>query len=158
MRCVRSGQNDTVYCVQVPENVIAIDSLRWIDPNTITDMDNRPLTTPLGLISFKLAVMPGAETEVTVFLSEAIPANSEWYKYDLIDGWYSYRDFAKIHPDRTAVSLKLKDGDLGDSDGTVNGIILDPSGPGSNPGSIYGNYFGLENESPFGCFIQAIHE
>jgi hypothetical protein len=153
MRCVRFGWNEMVLCLQVPEDVMAVDSLKWIDPNTIADWDNRPLTLPFGLISFKLAVHPGAETDVTLFLSEAIPSDTEWYKYDLIDGWYTYTDYAWINQSRTSVSLRLKDGDFGDGDGTENGIILDPSGPGSNPAVIYSNYSGLGDDSLF-CFVK----
>ena len=29
--------------------------------------------------------------------------------------------------------LELKDGDYGDADGVANGIIVDPSGPGTGP-------------------------
>ena len=79
-------------------------------------------------------------------------------KYDLIDGWYIYNDYALINASRTSVSLKLKDGDFGDGDGTENGIIIDPSGPGSNPRTIYDNYSGLGSDSPIGCFIHTTAE
>jgi len=158
MRCVHSGPSERVICVQVPEDVISIDSLRGLDPNTIEDQDNRPLAIPFGLISFKLTVDTGAETEVTVFLSEAIPASTEWYKYDLIDGWYTYNDYARFNASRTSVSLRLKDGDFGDGDGTENGVILDPSGLGSNPRNYYNDYSGLGSDAPLGCFIHTSKE
>ena len=158
MRCVRFDPSEMVICIQIPDDVISVDSLRWLDPNTIADQDNRPLAIPFGLISFKLAVDSGAETDVTVFLSEAIPASMEWYKYDLIDGWYTYNDNASINASRTSVSLKLKDGDFGDGDGAENGVIIDPSGPGSNPRTIYDNYSGLGSDAPLGCFIHTTAE
>ena len=158
MRCVHSGPSEMVICVQIPEDVISIDSLVWLDPNTIADQDNRPSAIPFGLISFKLAVDTGAETEVTVFLSETIPASTEWYKYDLIDGWHTYNDYALINASRTSVSLKLKDGDFGDGDGIENGVIIDPSGLGANPRNYYNDYSGLGSDNPLGCFIRTTEE
>jgi hypothetical protein len=158
MCCVRFGPNEMIMCIQIPEDVISIDSLKWTDANIITDMDNRPLSLPFGLFSFKLTVVPGSATEITVYVSESIPVDMEWYKYDLIDGWYNYNDFILFSADRTSLRLQLKDGGFGDSDGTANGIILDPCGPGSSPASIYASYSGLGSDTPYGCFIHTSEE
>jgi hypothetical protein len=52
------------------------------------------------------------------------------------------------------VTLTLTDGGNGDDDGLTNGIIVDPSGPGSTPPisalSVGGNAWGATT----GCFIE----
>jgi len=84
---------------------------------------------PLGLISFKVEVGTAGDTaEVTVYLSKPEPNDATWYKYDSINGWQDYSDYATFSADRRSVMLELKDGSFGDADGTENGIIVDPSG------------------------------
>jgi len=91
---------------------------------------------------------------VTLFLAEAAGNDLEWYKYDASHGWQNYADYSSFSEDRRSVNIRLKDGDFGDGDGIENGTILDPSGPGSNPRSLYDNYDGIEGNSPYGCFIE----
>jgi hypothetical protein len=56
-----------------------------------------------------------------------------------------------------SVKIRLKDGGFGDGDGVGNRTLLDPSGPGSNPRTIYDDYDGIDGNSPYGCFIDTIH-
>ena len=60
-----------------------------------------------------------------------LPIGAIWIKYDPINGWQDYASHTEIFPGRTTVKLDLKDGDYGDADGIENGIIVDPSGFGS---------------------------
>jgi DNA-binding beta-propeller fold protein YncE len=111
-------------------NITSIDSIKSIDPDDISDTTNKPDEMPLGLITFRLTVdTPGDDVEVVVYLSEPVPSGATWYKYDTIHGWREYLH-ATIIPGETYVTLALKDGDweYGDSDGTENRIIIDPSG------------------------------
>jgi hypothetical protein len=116
-------------------NITSIDSIKSIDPDTISDTTNKPDEMPLGLITFKITVdNPGDDVEVVVYLSEPAPIGAKWYKYDIIHGWREY-PYATFSADRTYVTLALKDGDweYGDCDGTENRIIVDPSGLGTAP-------------------------
>jgi len=154
MGCINASQDGQALCIKVPENVISIDAMAWIDPDSIETTTNRPISMPFGLVSFRLTVIPGTETEVTLFLAEAAGNDLEWYKYDASHGWQNYADYSSFSEDRRSVNIRLKDGDFGDGDGIENGTILDPSGPGSNPRSLYDNYDGIEGNSPYGCFIE----
>jgi hypothetical protein len=122
-------------------NVSSIESLKSIDPATI-DNTNKPEDFPLGIISFRLNVGNVGDTaEVNLHflgVTEEAEENLEdflemarWYKYDSINGWQDYSDYATFDVGRKVVTLQLKDGSYGDADGTANGLIIDPSGLGT---------------------------
>jgi hypothetical protein len=122
-------------------NVSSIESLKSIDPDTIFDNTNKPEDFPLGIISFRLNVGSVGDTaEVSLHflgVTEEAEENLEdflemarWYKYDSINGWQDYSDYATFDVGRKVVTLQLKDGSYGDADGTANGVIVDPSGLG----------------------------
>jgi len=114
---------------------ITVDTLKSIDPATITDTVGKPDQMPLGLIAYRLGnVTAGEQVTVTVYLSA--PAPGEWYKHDPVNGWQDYTPFATFANGGLEVTLLLQDGGIGDADGIANGIIVDPSGFGfatSNP-------------------------
>jgi len=129
IRCVNTATGDGQIGIKGSTNVTSVESLKSIDPASISDTTNKPDEMPLGLISFKVLVnSPGDTAEVTVYLSEAAGSDAGWYKYDSINGWQDYSAYAAYSSDRLSVTLTLKDGDYGDADGTANGIIVDPSG------------------------------
>jgi hypothetical protein len=150
IKCVDTVVGNGQIGIKGSANVTSVESLKSIDPATISDTTNKPDEMPLGLISFKALVnSPGDTAEVTVYLSEAAGSNAEWYKYDSIKGWQDYSAHATFSADRKSVTLELKDGDYGDADGTANGIIVDPSGPVySSSGSTTSS-----GGSSGGCFI-----
>jgi hypothetical protein len=88
---------------------------------------------PFGLIHFKLYVnQPGDEAEVTIYFSQNPPVASKWYKYDPIEViWQDYSAYTEFGPNQNYLSLTLIDGGIGDADGIANGIIVDPSGIGT---------------------------
>jgi len=129
MKCVNIVVGDGQIGIKEGTNVTSIEWLKSIDPDTIPDTQNKPEEMPLGLISFKVEVGTAGDTaEVTVYLSKPEPNDATWYKYDSINGWQDYSDYATFSADRRSVMLELKDGSFGDADGTENGIIVDPSG------------------------------
>ena len=121
---------------------------------------------PFGLISFKLRMnQPGDQAVITVYFSEPAPAGGRWFKYDPIEGtWTDYSSQAEISADRQSITLYLEDGGDGDADGTVNGIIVDPSGlavSSASTGSSGGgdsSLFGFGDDIPYvnGCFISTV--
>lgn len=105
-------------------------STRSLDPALITDNVGKPNFMPLGLISFKaVANGVGNLSPVTVYLSDAAP-EPFWYSYDRINGWQDYSAYAVFNVDRTAITLNITDGGVGDADGTANGIIVHTGGFG----------------------------
>lgn len=113
--------------------VVAIEALESIDSyHPKLEGPGKPGDMPFGLIRFKLLVNEeGAEAVVTVYLSEPVPVDSKWYKFDPIaDRWLDYSEYAVTSSDRRSVTLTIRDGGVGDLDGIANGIIIDPSGIG----------------------------
>lgn len=128
-------------------NVREIKVIVPLDADAMADQQGRPANLPYGMISFRVEVdQPGDTAYVTVYLSEAAPEDARWYKHDLANGWYDYTNYVTFSPDRKQVTVRLTDGGLGDGDGAVNGVILDPSGPADAFG-------GLEEEVFKSCFV-----
>jgi hypothetical protein len=106
-----------------------------------------------GLVDLKIkTIQPGDTATVTVYLSEPAPAGYRWYKYRAGSGWSDYSAHAQFNKDRTHVTLTLVDGGAGDDDGLANGVIVDPSGRGSEPPSSTGGSTG-GGGCGGGCFI-----
>ncbi len=138
-------------------------SLLPVDPESdeITDRNEMPQNLIYGLMDFKIKVdIPGSSTTLTIFLPEPMPQGYKWYKYSQSQGWYDYSSNVSFNGDRTRLSLTLVDGGTGDDDGQQNGIIVDPSGPGTAgsaavSGSTQSNSGGGGGG---GCFIGTLDE
>lgn len=128
VNCQGLAENKAIG-ISAVDNTTFVEYLESIDPDDIDEQTNRPDSLPFGLVNFRLKVtsQDGTAT-VTVFLSEAAPVGSKWYKYDWINGWYDYSDHATLTADRKSVILKFKDGGYGDADRIVNRYIVDPGG------------------------------
>jgi hypothetical protein len=118
---------------------------------------NNPVQFPFGLINFKLIVRhPGDQAEITVYFSEPAPEGGRWLKYDPMEAtWTDYTNRSDLSAGRQSVTLYLEDGGEGDADGSVNGIIVDPSGiavSAASSGSGDGGGTGGGNA----CFISAL--
>ncbi|SEA54772.1 IPTL-CTERM sorting domain-containing protein [Marinobacterium iners] len=90
------------------------------------------VTLPHGAVSLRLTNgTPGSNATVVLTYPEDLPAGTRYYKYGPTadnpdDHWYAYPG-AVISGN--TITLTLTDGDAGDSDLSVNGIIADPGGP-----------------------------
>lgn len=113
-----------IKAVRVSSGVIT-KVIQEIDPDTIPDTVNKPASFPLGLLSFKLGVKPGAIAELKVIFSGPVPQDAEWYVYDSANGWHAYEG-AVFSANRKSVTLTFQDGGMGDTDGVTNGIIVNP--------------------------------
>jgi len=103
--------------------------LEVIDQDTIFDTVNRPSDLIFGLFSYRLRVnTPGETAKVKIYFSGDLFASDVFYKYDTINGWYDYSDHTTYNDNGQSVTLELKDGGFGDSDGLANGVIVDPGG------------------------------
>jgi hypothetical protein len=136
--------------------ISAIEILDVIEPTTILDNANRPVDFPFGLFGYRLQVNePGATSKVTIYFSEDISQVDGIYKYDTINGWEDYSQYTTFNADGRSVTLEVKDGGYGDSDGVANGLIVDPAGPvAASGGSGGGDSGGGGGDSGGGgCFI-----
>ncbi len=121
-----------------------------LDPDEMEVRQGKPGSLPYGMVSFRIEVdQPGDTAYVTVHLSEPAPADARWYKYDLANGWYDFTDHVTFSPNGKKVTMRLTDGGIGDGDGAVNGVILDPSGLANAGGG------GIEEEVFKACFVTA---
>ncbi|QTA85925.1 PKD domain-containing protein [Desulfonema magnum] len=154
IKSVKAEAGDWHMGISGSVNVVSIESVKSVSPDSISDMVNRPEDMPLGLISFKIKLgNPDETAKVTVYLSEAVSYDTGWYKYDSVNGWQNYSAHAVFSKDRKSVTLELKDGGFGDADGIKNGFITDPSGPGSAKKSSSNG-----GDSDSSCFISASAE
>jgi chitinase len=128
-----------------------IESIEVIDPDTISYTVDRPADLIFGLIAYRLRVRtPGDTATIRIYLSGDIFASDVFYKYDTINGWYDYSEHTTFNDDGKSVTLKVKDGGYGDSDGLANGIIVDPGGIASGESSFSHSSLGSNDR---GCFI-----
>jgi len=116
--------NIFIKVIRVGPGVVA-QTIKEIDPGTIPDSVNKPASFPLGLLSFRLTVEPGAFAQVEVVFSSAAPDGAEWYVYNTEFGWHAFEG-AIFSRNRRSVTLNFQDGSLGDADGVANGIIVNP--------------------------------
>jgi hypothetical protein len=83
---------------------------------------------------------------VRVYYSEDISEANQYYLYDTVNGWLDYTQYTTFNPDGRSVTVELKDGGHGDSDGVENGIIVDPGGV-ADMGAV------ADTGAGGGCFI-----
>jgi hypothetical protein len=130
IKCVQAVDGSVDIGVEKTSDAISqIQALEMIDPDTIPDTANRPDDFIFGLASYRLLVNPpGATVTVRIYFSGEIFDTDNFFKYDTINGWYDYSDHTTLNDDGQSVTVELKDGGYGDSDGLANGIIADPGG------------------------------
>ena len=127
--CANTADGNRQIGLGPDSNVKSIEVFIPMASSAMADQQGKPDGMPYGVVSFRIEVdQPGDTAYVTVYLSEPAPADAMWYKYDLANGWYDYTNHVTFSPDRLQLTLRLTDGGLGDGDGVVNGVILDPSG------------------------------
>jgi len=150
IKCVQSEiGNVTIGVSKASDSITSIEALETIDPSTISDKIKRPKKFLLGLFSYRLSVnKPGATATVRVYFSKDISKARTFFKYDTINGWQDYSQHTTFGEDGRSITLEVKDGGYGDSDGIANGIILDPGGLAA--GSTSGGGGGSDSD---GCFI-----
>jgi uncharacterized repeat protein (TIGR01451 family) len=144
-------------------------SFTTISPESVTDIfdtENIPVNLIYGLMDMEIKVDEvGSEVRVTIHLNEPAPEGYSWFKYASNGGWKDYSDHAEFNPARDQVILTLVDGGIGDDDGEVNGLIVDPSGLGIAPPSISPDSSGSSSAGSEsggggggGCFISSAGE
>jgi PKD repeat protein len=144
-----SGGKKPVGVCKISTDVDAIVVLEPIHPSEILDKKNKPKRFFFGLASYRLKLnQVGATTQVKVYYSEDISGNNKYYLYDTVNGWQDYTEYTTFNPDGRSVTLELKDGGHGDSDGVANGVIVDPGGVAGVTSTG-----GLDTGAGGGCFI-----
>jgi len=156
IKCIKAFDGSVSIGIEkASSSVEEIETIEVIDPDIISSTVNRPADLIFGLIAYRLRVRnPGDIATIRIYFSGDIFASDVFYKYDTINGWYDYSEHTTFNDDGQSVTLEVKDGGYGDSDGLANGIIVDPGGIASGGGSIYTNSIASTGVSGGGgCFI-----
>ena len=147
----------TGISVDSGDTVNAIEQVVVMDPAQFEADETTPDQLPSGMVAYKLILnQPGDQAQVTIRLSQAAPAGSQWVKYDSINGWQSFTDHAVFSADGRSVTLSIKDGEFGDADGAVNGIIVDPSGLAASESTASTSTSSGGGGGGGGCFIGSL--
>ena len=151
IKCVQASDGSVSIGIEkASSSVEEIESLEVIDPDTISDTFNRPSDLIFGLFAYRLRVRnPGDIATIRVYFSGDIFESDVFYKYDTINGWYDYSEHTTFNDDGQSITLEVKDGGFGDSDGLANGIIVDPGGIASVGSYSYSSL----GSNIMGCFI-----
>ena len=112
--------------------------LETIDPFTVFDDYDRPDTLIYDMVAMKVKVdQPGGIAKVKFFLPESLPNGTKLYHYNrYTKRWTDYSAYATFNSQQTQVTITMIDGGIGDDDGIVNGLIVDPFALGSTSTSI----------------------
>jgi hypothetical protein len=150
IKCVQASDGSVSIGIEkASSSAEEIESLEVIDPDTISDTFNRPSDLIFGLFAYRLRVRnPGDIATIRVYFSGDIFESDVFYKYDTINGWYDYSEHTIFNDDGQSITLEVKDGGYGDSDGLANGVVVDPGGIAS-VGDSYSNL----GSNIVGCFI-----
>jgi hypothetical protein len=156
IKCVQSVDGSTYIGVEkISESISEIEALEMIDPEAIPDTVDKPEDLIFGLISYRLRVkQSGDKASLKIYFSEGIFESDVFIKYDTINGWQDYSDHTTFNDDGQSVTLELKDGDYGDSDGIANGVIVDPLGIATEGTTFLGDITSSnESSGGGGCFV-----
>src|SRR5690606_34978049 len=99
--------------------------------------------TPLGLVSFTVALAQGKTGEdFSLYLDPALGINGYW-KQDASGTWVNlasepYGGKTVMEGGRIRLDFHIEDGGQFDADGKVDGIITDPGAPAHLPLSLVG--------------------
>ncbi|MBW2247571.1 MAG: hypothetical protein JRF62_10330 [Deltaproteobacteria bacterium] len=155
IKCVQAFDGSNYIGIEkVSSSVSEIETLELIDPETISDTVNRPADLIFGLFSYRLRVnQPGDTAILKIYFSGEIFSSDTIFKYDTINGWHDYSEHTTFNNDGQSVTLEVKDGGYGDSDGVANGVIVDPGGIAAASGGSSYTVTGSSSGGGSGCFI-----
>ena len=155
IKCVQAFDGSNYIGIEkVSSSVSEIETLELIDPETISDTVNRPADLIFGLFSYRLRVnQPGDTAILKIYFSGEIFSSDTIFKYDTINGWHDYSEHTTFNDDGQSVTLEVKDGGYGDSDGVANGVIVDPGGIAAASGGSSYTVTGSSSGGGSGCFI-----
>ncbi|MCF6440587.1 DUF1566 domain-containing protein [Pseudoalteromonas luteoviolacea] len=95
----------------------------------------KDIELPFLVNDIDIKVGEGETVEFEIVYEEALPDGTKYFKFGpkepgAEDTWYELpSQLYSISQDRKVISLTLTDGQLGDADWEVNGLIQDPGGP-----------------------------
>ncbi len=115
----------------------SLQCLTSVPLSRVSSVSGVPGALPYGLFAFSIRGLPvdpahPATVQVTVYFPNPLPNGTQWYRYDTVSG--TMQDLSpQVSISGRAAAMTLTDGGPNDADGTVNGTIVDPSGPVQPP-------------------------
>jgi len=129
-KCLNTVAGNRKMAIETDSEDDIILSIQSIDPNEIFCLQSRPDHMPFGLLGLRLQVGPSSDSNITLYLSEAMQTAERWYLYDPSKGWQDYSHNTTFNNNRRSIRLRIVDGGDGDMDGVENGIIVSLVGTG----------------------------
>ena len=134
-------------------------------PQFIEEDGGRPDNMIYGVVDLKIKVNEGEQADMILYFPSPLEEGYTLFKYSPVRGWYDYSQYITFSADRSRAYAILRDGDVGDDDGMVDGIISDPLAVGTAP--VGGSPFEPDNandsenasggdDSGGGCFISTL--
>jgi hypothetical protein len=150
--------------IENSETAIAVESAASIDPTALESAFNPADQTPYGLLGYKLRLNhPGESTRAIIYLSDPVDRQqAQWVRYCSSDGIQNCSASTVISENGLSVHRYLVDGGDEDADGTVNGIIVDLSGPwkisssGNSSLAISNDSHPAPAGGSSGCFVDSL--
>jgi hypothetical protein len=101
--------------------------IKELDPYAIPETANRPAKFPYGLLSFSIAVEPGGTALIDIDFSDEARVEEFGYVYTVEESWHVNEGLVLLpHNKGATMQITWQDGGIGDADGVVNGIIVNP--------------------------------
>ncbi len=156
IKCIRTAGESTIAGVKLSPEAGNLEALHSVDPDLMTGQYNGSISLPIGLIAFRADTATSGHTvEFTIYLSHPVSDDTGWFEFNGTDGWSDFSDDVVSKEEGRTITLNLRDGGIGDADGTENGTIVHSSGPGTP----YADIDESPNSSGSGCFIRILsHE
>ena len=113
--------------VALTTNKGILDQITYTNPNTLLPHLPVAASMPYGVIGFTIInLTPGDTVTITFTLLRRPPINLQFWKY-LNGAWVNYTSLlGGLTDGDNTVTVTIKDGGPGDSDGQANGRIVDP--------------------------------
>jgi hypothetical protein len=132
-----------------------LGDLTQVDEASLPLTGKPDLVFPHGFFSFNITgLSPGETVTVNITFPTNIPANSQFWKYHVPEGWINVTSLVGSNDGDNFLTLTLTDGGLGDDDGIANGVIIDQWAPGQIPPPIGGEI--IENNLPIMYIVSSI--
>ncbi len=154
---------------QTGEQIVSMDALVSMDPNTEVPRPPVKDIGPYGLISYCIQVpQAGQEASVRLFFSAPIDPLAAWIQQGSDGKWRNGGEQIVPQPDGTSAIRRLKDGGENDIDGVANGIIIEKvalretassatqEDTTSNAAVDTDNSSGSDSSSAGSCFITSL--
>lgn len=130
---IYDASKKTIVGIQSSQGVLrCFNTLSEDELMTAIKSDGQIASIPYGLFNFRIEQLPTdtvpTKVNITFYFENPLPVESQWYQYDkTTDTLEAYA--GSVNAEGNQVTIQIIDGGPNDSDGVINGVIVNPSGP-----------------------------